>query len=180
MDSNFSITINTVTFVKMSFIFLGIIPFVRAIVYSQTTPSCCVMSLFLSHVSRSIQFRNVLLRLIFAISSFLVKRTTPFDKIDLVDQFYWNSLFGNFRLNFLVFMEIKEFIPNYRWKQYMLLIYMIDLKKKNNLLFVQAIWPDNADIPHISQESYIQVIQFCSVLFSLEGPAHAIKMRWPQ
>lgn len=39
MDSNFSITINTVTFVKMSFIFLGIIPFVRAIVYSQTTPS---------------------------------------------------------------------------------------------------------------------------------------------
>lgn len=45
MDSNFSITINTVTFVKMSFIFLGIIPFVRAIVYSQTTPSCCVMSL---------------------------------------------------------------------------------------------------------------------------------------
>lgn len=63
----------------------------------------------------------------------------------------------------------------------MLLIYMIDFKKKkNNLLFVQAIWPDNADIPHISQESYIQVIQFCSVLFSLEGPAHAIKMRWPQ
>lgn len=116
MDSNFSITINTVTFVRMSFIFLGIIPFVRAIVYSQTTPSCCVMSLFLSHVSRSIQFRNVLLSLIFAISSFLVKRTTPFDKIDLVDQFYWNSLFGNFRLNFLVFMEIKEFIPNYRWK----------------------------------------------------------------
>lgn len=56
----------------------------------------------------------------------------------------------------------------------MLLIYMIDLKKKNNLLFVQAIWPDNADIPHISQESYIQVIQFCFVLFSLEGPAHAI------
>lgn len=88
MDSNFSITINTVTFVKMSFIFLGIIPFVRAIVYSQTTPSCCVMSLFLSHVSRSIQFRNVLLSLILAISSFLVKRTTPFDKIDLVYQFY--------------------------------------------------------------------------------------------
>lgn len=39
---------------------------------------------------------------------------------------------------------------------------------------MQAIWPDNADIPHISQESYIQVIKFCSVLFSLEGPAHAI------
>ena len=116
MDSNFSITINTVTFVKMSFIFLGIIPFVRAIVYSQTTPSWCVMSLFLSHVSRSIQFRNVLLSLIFAFSSFLVKRTTPFDKMDLVYQFYWNSLFGNFRLNFLVFMEIKEFIPNYKWK----------------------------------------------------------------
>lgn len=116
MDSNFSITINTVTFVKMSFIFLGIIPFVRAIVYSQTTPSCCVMSLFLSHFSRSIQFRNVLLSLIFAFSSFLVKRTTPFDKIDLVYQFYRNSLFRNFRLNFLVFMEIKEFIPNYRWK----------------------------------------------------------------
>ena len=116
MDSNFSITINTVTFVKMSFIFLGIIPFVRAIVYSQTTPLCCVMSLFLSHVSRSIQFRNVLLSLIFAFSSFLVKRTTPFDKIDLVYQFYRNSLFRNFRLNFLVFMEIKEFIPNYRWK----------------------------------------------------------------
>lgn len=56
------------------------------------------------------------------------------------------------------------------------MLLMIDLKK-NNLLFVQAIWPDNADIPHISQESYIQVIQFCSVLFSLEGPAHAIKMR---
>ena len=109
MDSNFSITINTVTFVKMSFIFLGIIPFVRAIVYSQTTPSCCVMSLFLSHVSRSIQFRNVLLSLIFAISSFLVKRTTPFDKIDLVYQFYWNSL-------------------------YMLLIYMIDLKKKKKTI----------------------------------------------
>lgn len=65
-------------------------------------------------------------------------------------------------------------------KVYVANIYDRFKKKKNNLLFVQAIWPDNADIPHISQESYIQVIQFCSVLFSLEGPAHAIKMRWPQ
>ena len=43
---------------------------------------------FPSHVSRSIQFRNVLLSLILtrhvAFSSFLVKLTTPFDKIDLV------------------------------------------------------------------------------------------------
>ena len=80
----------------------------RAIVYSQTTPSCCVMSLIPSHVSRSIQFRNVLLSLIFAFSSFLVKLTTPFDKIDLVYQSIEIRCFVIFDLIFWSLWKLKS------------------------------------------------------------------------